>query len=147
MVYRILQSKEYSEEVIQDVFVKIWNSIHLYNPEKGRLYTWMINIARNTSLDFLKSKSHQNQLKNQPFTDFVNNDEKFSVSNRNSEFIGFNKLLEKLDNDQQKIINLSYYQGFTQQEISENLGMPLGTVKTKLRNALINLKNWLKDFQ
>lgn len=63
VIFRIVQSKEYTEEIIQDVFVKVWNSIHQYDQQKGRFYTWMINIARNTAIDYLKSKGFQNELK------------------------------------------------------------------------------------
>ena len=67
VIFRIVQSKEYTEEIIQDVFVKIWNSVHQYDSQKGRFYTWMINIARNTAIDYLKSKGFQNELKTNQF--------------------------------------------------------------------------------
>lgn len=147
VILRIVQSKEYTEEVIQDVFVKIWNSIHQYDSSKGRFYTWMINIARNTAIDYLKSKGFQNQLKNQPLPDFVYNTAELSTTNKSSDFIGFSNVLESLEVDKQELIDLAYYQGYTQNEISEKLKIPLGTVKTKMRNALIKLKDLLKDYQ
>jgi len=147
VILRIVQSKEYTEEIIQDVFVKIWNSIHQYDSVKGRFYTWMINIARNTAIDYLKSKGFQNELKNQPLPDFVYNSAELSTTNHSSDFIGFNHILEKLEVDKQELIDLAYYQGYTQNEISEKLKIPLGTVKTKMRNALIKLKDLLKDYQ
>ncbi|WP_228390862.1 RNA polymerase sigma factor [Chryseobacterium contaminans] len=147
IVLRIVQSKEYAEEVIQDVFVKIWNSIHQYDASKGRFYTWMINIARNTAIDYLKSKGFQNELKNQPLPDFVYNSTELSTANHSVDYIGFNNVLENLEVDKQELINLSYYQGYTQHEISEKLKIPLGTVKTKMRNALMKLKDLLKDYQ
>lgn len=147
VILRIVQSKEYTEEIIQDVFVKIWNSIGQYDAGKGRFYTWMINIARNTAIDYLKSKGFQNQLKNQPLPDFVYNTAELSTTNKSSDFIGFSNVLESLEVDKQELINLAYYQGYTQNEISEKLKIPLGTVKTKMRNALIKLKDLLKDYQ
>ncbi|MDQ0594170.1 RNA polymerase sigma factor (sigma-70 family) [Chryseobacterium ginsenosidimutans] len=147
VILRIVQSKEYTEEIIQDVFVKIWNSIHQYDSSKGRFYTWMINIARNTAIDYLKSKSFQNELKNQPLPDFVYNSAELSTTNNSSDFIGFNNVLETLEIDKQELIDLAYYQGYTQNEISEKLKIPLGTVKTKMRNALMKLKDLLKDYQ
>lgn len=146
VILRIVQSKEYTEEIIQDVFMKIWNSIHQYDTAKGRFYTWMINIARNTAIDYLKSKSFQNELKNQTLPDFVYNNAELSTTN-NSDFIGFSNVLETLESDKQELIHLAYYQGYTQSEISEKLNMPLGTVKTKMRNALMKLKDLLKDYQ
>lgn len=147
IILRIVQSKEYTEEVIQDVFVKIWNSIHQYDASKGRFYTWMINIARNTAIDYLKSKGFQNELKNQSLPDFVYNTTELSTVNNSSDYIGFNNVLERLESDKQELINLAYYQGYTQHEISEKLKIPLGTVKTKMRNALMKLKDLLKDYQ
>lgn len=147
VVLRIVLSKEYTEEVIQDVFVKIWNSISQYDAAKGRFYTWMINIARNTAIDYLKSKGFQNELKNQSIPDFVYNSTALSTSNNTSDFIGFNNVLESLETDKQELINMAYYQGYTQNEISEQLKIPLGTVKTKMRNALMKLKDLLKDYQ
>lgn len=146
VILRIVQSKEYTEEIIQDVFMKIWNSIHQYDTAKGRFYTWMINIARNTAIDYLKSKSFQNELKNQSLPDFVYNNAELSTTN-NSDFIGFSNVLGTLESDKQELIDLAYYQGYTQSEISEKLNMPLGTVKTKMRNALMKLKDLLKDYQ
>lgn len=147
VILRIVQSKEYTEEIIQDVFVKIWNSIHQYDSSKGRFYTWMINIARNTAIDYLKSKSFQNELKNQPLPDFVYNSAELSTTNNSSDFIGFSNVLESLETDKKELIDLAYYQGYTQNEISEKLKIPLGTVKTKMRNALMKLKDLLKDYQ
>ncbi|SMP27750.1 RNA polymerase sigma-70 factor, ECF subfamily [Chryseobacterium profundimaris] len=147
VILRIVQSKDYTEEIIQDVFVKIWNSIQQYDSSKGRFYTWMINIARNTAIDYLKSKSFQNELKNQPLPDFVYNSAELSTTNNSSDFIGFSTVLENLETDKKELIELAYYQGYTQNEISEKLKIPLGTVKTKMRNALMKLKDLLKDYQ
>lgn len=147
VILRIVQSKDYTEEIIQDVFVKIWNSIQQYDSSKGRFYTWMINIARNTAIDYLKSKSFQNELKNQSLPDFVYNSAELSTTNDSSDFIGFNNVLESLESDKKELIDLAYYQGYTQNEISEKLKIPLGTVKTKMRNALMKLKDLLKDYQ
>lgn len=147
VILRIVQSKEYTEEIIQDVFVKIWNSIHQYDASKGRFYTWMINIARNTAIDYLKSKGFQNELKNQSLPDFVYNSAELSTTNNSSDYIGFANVLESLETDKKELIDLAYYQGYTQNEISEKLKIPLGTVKTKMRNALMKLKDLLKDYQ
>ncbi len=147
VILRIVQSKDYTEEIIQDVFVKIWNSIHQYDASKGRFYTWMINIARNTAIDYLKSKGFRNELKNQSLPDFVYNSAELSTTNNSSDFIGFNDVLETLETDKKELIDLAYYQGYTQNEISEKLKIPLGTVKTKMRNALMKLKDLLKDYQ
>jgi len=121
--------------------------MHQYDVSKGRFYTWMINITRNTAIDYLKSKGFQNELKNQSLPDFVYNSTELSTQNNSSDFIGFHKVIEGLEVDKQELIDLAYYQGYTQYEISEKLKIPLGTVKTKMRNALMKLKDLLKDYQ
>ncbi len=107
----------------------------------------MINIARNTAIDYLKSKGFQNQLKNQSLPDFVYDSTELSTTNDSSDYIGFASVLESLEKDKKELIDLAYYQGYTQNEISEKLKIPLGTVKTKMRNALMKLKDLLKDYQ
>ncbi|PZU89716.1 MAG: RNA polymerase subunit sigma-70 [Chryseobacterium sp.] len=144
VILRIVHSKDYTEDIIQEVFVKIWNSIDQYDSSKGRFYTWILNIARHSAIDYIKSKGFQNELKNQELSDIVYNKTEFSTTNEESDF-GLSKVLENLETDKQELINLAYYQGFTQNEISEKLKIPLGTVKTKLRSALLKLRDLLKD--
>lgn len=147
VILRIVHSKEYTEEIIQDVFVKIWNSIHQYDSSKGRFYTWMINIARNTAIDYLKSKGFQNGLKNQEFSDVVYNFTELSTTNQSLDFVGFSNVLDHLEVDKKELINLAYYEGYTHVEISKKLKIPLGSVKTKMRVALMKLKELLKEFK
>ncbi|WDF70030.1 sigma-70 family RNA polymerase sigma factor [Sphingobacterium oryzagri] len=151
VVTRIVLHKNYADEVIQDVFVKIWNHVALFNQEKGRLYTWMINIARNTSIDYIKSKSVQNEQKNQSLPDVVNSTEThhYAVMDQvdKIDFIGLNNVLDKLKPDWRRLIEMAYYEGYTQQEIADNLSIPLGTVKTRVRAALLQLRVILNEQQ
>lgn len=148
-IIRIVIHKEYAEEVIQDVFVKIWKHVELFNQDKGRLYTWMINIARNASLDYLRSKGVQNEQKNQSFPDIVNNKESHIFASTDqadkSDYIGFGTVLDKLKPEWRKLIEMAYYHGYSQQEIADQLHIPLGTVKTRVRSALIQLREILKE--
>ena len=80
VILRIVIFKDDADEVLQDVFVKIWNSTAQYDASKGTLYTWMLNIARNTAIDKLKSKNFQNNLKNQSIPDFVSNNSSLAVN-------------------------------------------------------------------
>jgi RNA polymerase sigma-70 factor (ECF subfamily) len=135
-----------ANEVMQDVFVKIWNSITTYDAKKATLYTWMLNIARNSAIDRLKSKSFQNDLKNQSIPDFVNDNAALSTEQVH-EFHEVQKGVNSLRDEYKILINKAYFGGLTQEEISEDLGIPLGTVKTRTRAALSELKNILKDFK
>ena len=154
LILKVVMASEYAEEVIQDVFVKIWKNIDQYDPSKGRLYTWMINIARNTALDYLKSKGYQNEQKNQSLSNFVHKDDPPILAGqvdetgiKRSDQIGMKNIIYSMKKEWQELIELAYFQGFTQTEIAEKLNIPIGTVKTRTRNALTELRKLLKDYQ
>lgn len=152
LAMRIVKNQKYSEEVIQDAFVKIWNNSESYNSDKGKLYTWIINIVRNTAIDYMRSKGVQNELKNQSLPNYVDIDNKekhnFTIlSLDDSDHIGIKNVLNNLKPEWKCIIELAYYEGYTQLEIAKELNIPLGTVKTRMRNALIELKTVLKDYK
>ena len=146
VIFRIVRYEEEANEVLQDVFVKIWNSIESFDQKKASLYTWMLNIARNSAIDRLKSKSFQNDLKNQSIPDFVNNHVGLSLEQKH-DFQEVQNGVNNLRDEYKILINKAYFGGFTQEEISEELGIPLGTVKTRTRAALQALKNILREFK
>ncbi|WP_410221242.1 RNA polymerase sigma factor [Pedobacter sp.] len=144
VVIRVVSEKEHADEILQDVFVKIWKNIRQFDPERGRLYTWMINLARNTAIDYIRSKGFQNEQKNQGIPEFVNNSKDYAAT-PNVDHIGMKEVLLRLKQEWRELIELAYFKGYTQQEIAERLDIPIGTVKTRTRNALIELKSLLKD--
>ncbi len=146
VILRIVIFKDDADEVLQDVFVKIWNSTAQYDTSRGTLYTWMLNIARNSAIDKLKSKTFQNNLKNQSIPDFVNNNVSLSV-HQPDHFHEIQNIVNKMKDDFKDIINKSYFEGFTQQEISDKMNIPLGTVKTRTRAAFVELRQLLKEFK
>lgn len=139
IINQIVPDKETANDVLQDVFVNIWKKIELYDPAKGRLFTWMLNVARNASIDKVRSRSYQDSLKNHPLPDNVHNISNHSIK-PNIDEIGLRKVLSKLKSEHRVLIDLSYFQGFTHEEIAKALDMPLGTVKTRIRSALIQLR-------
>jgi len=142
IVRQIVQNTELASDVLQEVFVNIWRKIETYDPVKGRLFTWMLNIARNASIDTLRSKSYQNSQKNQELADNVSMGGQASQINIDS--IGIKKILVKLKPEHRVLIELAYFKGYTHEEIAEIEDIPLGTVKTRIRNALIQLKEYLQ---
>jgi len=137
---RVLDREDWASDVLQEVFLKIWKNIDLYDLAKGRLYTWMLNIARNTAIDALRSKNLQQERKTTDIdTNVYEHEQRLSTSN-NTDHLGIKKILMNLKDDFRVIIDLAYFQGYTQDEISKTLNIPLGTVKTRMRNALIELK-------
>ena len=144
IIYRMVENRELSEDILQEAFVKIWNNFSSYDTGKGRLFTWMLNITRNLTIDTLRSKSYKKQGK-------ISSDEN-SVSNLTDDAriaerfdaMGIRKKLVNLKPEQRVIIDLAYFSGYTQDEISKEMGIPLGTVKTRMRSAIIELRKMLE---
>lgn len=140
VIYRIIQHEEIAEDLLQEVFLKIWNSAPSYDETKGRLFTWMVNIARNLSIDKVRSKDFRNHSKTEDIENIVLSDSKGYTTSLNPETLGLKELVNKLNPDQKILLDLVYFRGFTQVEAAEELDIPLGTVKTRLRNAIITLR-------
>ena len=144
VISNLIKNREEAEDVLQDVFVKIWKNIDSYNSEKGRLYTWMLNITRNTTIDKMRSKGYNKSLKNQELDNFVgiiDNESKFI---NKIDVIGVSEFIKKLKPKCIQIIDLLFFKGYTQAETSEELEMPLGTVKTLNRTCINDLRTYLQ---
>ncbi|WP_224999720.1 sigma-70 family RNA polymerase sigma factor [Cesiribacter sp. SM1] len=140
VVLRIVKKEDIAEEVTQDAFMKIWNNIGQYEASKARLFTWMFNLARNLSIDKLRSKEIKRELKTDAVSDNVYSIDNQHHNQQKTDTIGIVKLLEHLQPEQQLVIKLLYLQGYTQSEVAEEYGIPLGTVKTRHRLAMIHLR-------
>ncbi|WP_366183751.1 sigma-70 family RNA polymerase sigma factor [Flavobacterium ovatum] len=140
----LVRNTEEAEDVLQDVFVKIWKNMDSYNESKGRFYTWILNIARNTSIDKLRSKNFNNSQKNLSSDNFVNLLEDSTRLTNKVDTIGLNEFVKRLKPKCIQIIDLLFFKGYTQQEAAEELEIPLGTVKTHNRNCINDLRTYLK---
>ena len=140
IVSSIITDEHLAEDVLQEVFVKIWGNRDKYSPDKGRLYTWMVNIARNSAIDKLRSKNFKQHQKTKSEEDFVIGFENQSFTPINPDTIGLQDVVSKLKDDHKDVIELVYFQGYTQQEAAEKLDIPLGTIKTRLRSAIQKLR-------
>lgn len=144
VITNLLKDREEAEDVLQEVFVKIWKNIDSYNESKGRLYTWMLNIARNTTIDKLRSKGYNNAQKNLSSDNFVHLLDDSNKLTNAIDTIGIKEFVKKLKPKCIKIIELLFFKGYTQQETSDELEIPLGTVKTQNRNCINDLRNLLQ---
>lgn len=140
VIRRTIADEQVAQDVLQEVFVKIWNNIDGYDPQKARIYTWMINIARNAAIDKLRSKGEIMKRKIQNDEDVVYESGQDLNTEKQTDAIGLWKAVEGLKPEYATIINLAYHKGFTQTEIAETLDIPLGTVKTRMRQAMKILK-------
>ncbi|RYC53043.1 RNA polymerase sigma factor [Flagellimonas olearia] len=136
----ILKDPERSQELCQDVFVKIWSKSDQYDTSKGRFFTWILNIARNAAIDELRSKSHKNQKKNLPVDSLVGIHENSEDLNGKIDTIGLQSLLKGLKDKCILLIDLLYFKGFTQKEAAKELKTPIGTIKTRIRSCISEIR-------
>jgi len=140
VISRIVIDTATAEDVLQETFVKIWHSFSSYSTEKGRLFTWMVNIARNLAIDKIRSKDFKNQNKNQELENNVTSIDEQRNTIYKPELLGIKDLVQTLKPEQKSILDLVYFKGYTHVEASEELGIPLGTIKTRLRMAIQELR-------
>ena len=143
VIMKIITDQAAAEDVLQEAMIKIWSNIGSFDPAKGRLFTWMINIARNQSIDKTRSKGFNQQSKNSSIEDSVYLSETLPSAAANADTMDVKNWLLHLPEENRQLMRLAYFMGYTQEEISKELNMPLGTVKTKIRNSLILLRKKL----
>lgn len=143
-ILRIVQKEHIAEEVLQDAFLRFWERIDNYDSKKGRFFTWMLNISRNLAIDKLRSKEIKASEKTEQVETFVSKVERDSHE-LFVDGIGLEKSLNKLKQEERFVLEKVYFLGYTQSEIAKEFEIPLGTIKTRLRMALIHLRELLKE--
>lgn len=138
VIIKIIRIEEIAQDVLQDSFIKIWKNIESYNAEKGTLFTWILNISRNTALDKLRSKEYKQIIQNKPIeTSVIKTDDENAIP---IDHIGLRKVVEQLKSEHQEVIEIIYFKGYTHTEAAEVLNLPLGTLKTRVKIALRELR-------
>jgi RNA polymerase sigma-70 factor (ECF subfamily) len=145
VIYRMVEDKGIAEDILQEAFIKIWNNFSSYDKSKGRLFTWMLNITKNLSIDTVRSKGFKNQSKILGDENSVTNLQDVSMSADRFDAVGLRKQVANLKTEYKTIIDMAYFSGFTQDEISKHLGIPLGTVKTRMRAAMQELRKQIQN--
>lgn len=140
IVNKILSDPELSKDALQEVFWKIWTSANSYEPSKGRLFTWMLNIARNYTIDILRSKRYRNNKKNINITDCHSAVDIHYKTIYNPDTILIKQLVYKLKPEFNILLEMVYFKGYTHVETADELNLPVGTVKTRIRMAIIELR-------
>lgn len=140
IICNIVRNEEDAEDILQAAFLKIWNNFTAYKEEKGRLFTWMLNLVRNAAIDFTRTSASKMGSKIQSLDGNVYEINQHHQQKASYDHIGLKAAVNDLGEEHQAIIELAYYEGYTQEEIAAKLNMPLGTVKTKVRQAIIKLR-------
>ncbi len=137
LALRILRNPAEAEDVVQEVFVQVWRQAERYDPGRGSAEAWLCTIARSRSLDRLRRRASRREESGDALPMGA------SERPRPEEVLAVRKALEALSSDQRSALELAYYEGLTQTEIAARLGQPLGTVKTRIRTAMIRLREVL----
>lgn len=141
---RIVKSSQLAEQVLQDTFVKVWRSSNNYDASKGRLFTWLLNIARNTAIDATRTAhfQHYNRMEDIGTMTYQLHTEPMSVDT-----LDIHQVAARLEDKYHRLIDLVYFQGYGQQEAADLVGIPLGTLKTRLRHAISLLRHTFQEPQ
>ena len=140
VITRVVGSQQVAEEVLQNTFLKIWDNIDSYDDSKGTFYTWMHRIARNAALDRVRIKGFDFLEKS------IELDSNVYIEGVETDLAGIDvhELLHSIDDKYKAVLDLIYLKGYSQSETAEELNIPLGTVKTRIRNAVFELRKQLK---
>ena len=136
VIYRVVKDQNMAEDVFQEVMIKIWKKGHYFDRKKGSLYTWLVRVCKNAAIDKTRSKEFIKARNTQSPQEL--NGENTDRSKDNHEQV--QEMLTHLPEKQKHIVDMAYFQGYTQEEIAKKLEIPLGTVKTRIRLALKHLR-------
>lgn len=139
LVLKILRDEAMAEDALQDAFVRIWQKIHTYDESKGRLFTWMLNVARNIAIDKVRANTSRGSERTSTLQ-LAHADSRGPSTTMQVEHIGLREMVDALPQDQKFVIELIYFLGYTQAEVAEEFGIPLGTVKSRVRLAMNQLR-------
>lgn len=137
VAFKVVRDEELAQDVLQESFVKIWNKAHTYDPSKARLFTWLFRIIRNTAIDKVRSLSNKSEREIQMDVSGVYH---VGVEDLRPELMDMKQQLEKIEPRYRTVLEALFFEGMTQQEASEELGIPLGTIKSRLKIGLRELK-------
>jgi RNA polymerase sigma-70 factor (ECF subfamily) len=150
VAFAIVGSETEAEEVTQDVFLRAWEKAESYEPQKARVVTWLARIARNRAIDVLRQSGARNArvldsgdaLEFLPDTGAVDPGESAATAGKRRVV---QAAVARLPPEQRRALTLAFMHGLTHREVAERLGEPLGTVKTRIRDAMHRLRDVLKE--
>ena len=137
VAFKVVKDEELAQDVVQESFVKIWKKSDSYDAAKAKLFTWLFRITRNTAIDKLRSINTKSEKEIQID---VSNVYSVGIQSTQPELMDVRENLDKIDDKYQIVLDALFFQGMTQQEASEELDIPLGTIKSRLKIGLRELK-------
>lgn len=143
-LYRVISTivivDQVAQDLLQETFIRIWKSFSSYNPSKGRLYTWMARLARNISIDYLRSVNHRNHSVSEDLSELTQQvDQTFQIS-FNPDLIGVKDMTRILNKDQKSVLDLVYFKGYTHVQAAEELNITVGILRSRLQSSITELR-------
>lgn len=142
---RILHNRTEAEDILQEVFIQVWQRASNFDESRGKAFTWLVTLTRSRAIDRIRaldSRSRTVEQATREQSDVVSDAETDAILSQRSETI--RAALKNLSEEQRQVLLLAYFDGFSQTEISQRLNSPLGTVKTRMRNGMIRLRELLQ---
>ena len=146
LIYRIVHNAGVAEDLVQETFLRVWNQVRAFDPKRGALSPWLLTVARNRAIDYLRSVD--NRVSQKTFElEKIEHPATFATAEQDILNLDRIRLLKdaftKLTDQQRVVIEMAYYEGLSQSEMAERIKQPLGTVKTWVRSALKILRRQL----
>ena len=145
LILRVVRDTGIAEDLVQETFLRVWNRVHGFDAQKGSIGPWLLAVARNRAIDYLRSAGGRERNA----VEYEETDHPALYTNMEQELLASDKArrvksaIDKLSPNQRQVIELAYFEGLSQTEMAERMGQPLGTVKTWVRTALKNLRDEL----
>lgn len=143
-LYRVISTiviiDEVAQDLLQETFIKIWKSFSSYNPAKGRLYTWMARLARNISIDYLRSVNYRNHSVSEDLSELTQQIDKTFHISYNPELIGVKDMTRILSSDQKSVLDLIYFKGYTHVQAAKELNITVGILRSRLQSSITELR-------
>src|SRR5215218_7354833 len=146
LAYRMMGERQASEDLAQDVFLKVWRSASSYRPERGSVRTWILSIVRNRGIDQIRSQASRRRTQEEIEASAPRSQpsEAFAETWRNSQREQVREALGTLPPEQLKILELAYFSGYTHLQISELVDVPLGTIKGRMQLGLKKMRDYFE---
>jgi RNA polymerase sigma-70 factor (ECF subfamily) len=150
LAFQVIGDSAAAEEITQEVFLQVWNKASTYQPDQGKVVTWLISVARHRAIDALRRKGarpegHAADLDGDNENELVDPAGVEDQVMHSQRSLAVRKAIASLPHDQRLALSMAYFKGMTHQEVADAIGEPLGTIKTRIRLAMIKLRQLLEE--